>query len=361
MTWKVKVPGSGWSSPAISKGRIYLTSAIEKDGGLTLVALCLDAAKGRIIWRRPIFSIAGKSPRMHRKNSQASPTAILADGRVFVHFGHLGTACLDIEGKIIWKNDAIKYPPVHGNGGSPALVNGKLIFSCDGAKTPFVIALDAKDGKPAWRVNRSVDARRKFSFSTPLIVEMDDGKQVILPGSDMVGAYNPDTGAEIWKATYNGYSVVPRPVIAHGMVFLSSGFDRATAIGIKLGGRGDVTGTHLAWELKKGAPHTPSMITSGDDLFMVSDGGIGSCVDARTGKTHWQERLGGNYSASPILSGNRIYFTTEAGMVKVIEAAKEFKLLATNDLDERTLASPAVSGDALFIRTAEHLWRFEKQ
>lgn len=361
MTWKVKVPGGGWSSPSISKGRIYLTSAVEKDDGLALVALCLDAANGRTIWNRPIFSIVGKGPRMHRKNSQASPTAIVANGRVYVHFGHLGTACLDLDGKIIWKNDGIKYPPVHGNGGSPALVNGKLIFSCDGAKNPFVIALNAKDGRTAWRVNRSVNARRKFSFSTPLIIETDEGARVILPGSDMVGAYNPDTGAEIWKATYNGYSVVPRPVFAHGMVFLSSGFDRATAMGIKLGGRGNVTDTHLVWEIKKGAPHTPSMISAGDDIFMVSDGGIASCVEARTGKSHWQERLGGSFSASPILSGNRIYFINEAGVVKIIAATKEFNLLATNDLDERTLASPAVSGDALFIRTAEHLWRFEKK
>lgn len=361
LAWKVAVPGSGWSSPVIVKKRIYLTSAIEKDNELALTALCLDAANGRVLWQRAVVLIEGKAPRAHRKNSQASPTPIVANGRVYVHFGHMGIACLDLDGKVIWRNNTIPYPPVHGNGGSPVLVNGKLVFGCDGSRAPFVIALNAKDGTQAWKVNRSVNARRKFSFSTPLVIDAKNGQQVILPGSDMVGAYHPDTGAEIWKVTFSGYSVVPRPVTAHGLVFFSSGFDRATAIAVKLGGRGDVTESHVAWTANKGAPHTPSMLTVGNELYMVSDGGIASCIDSQTGKVHWQERLGGGHSASPIDSRQRIYFVSEAGVVNVVAAKKEFKLLATNKLGERSLASPAVADGALFIRTAGHLWRFENQ
>ena len=358
LKWKVPVPGNGWSSPVIVNGKIFLTSAIEQGEGLSLNALCLNADDGKLLWNTPIFAIAS-APRMHRKNSQASPTPIVDTQRVYVHFGHLGTAALSLDGKVAWKNDAIKYPPVHGNGGTPALVDKKLIFSCDGARDPFVIALNTKDGSQAWKVNRSIDAKRKFSFSTPLELQTNTGTQVLLPGSDMIGAYDPANGKEIWRATYDGYSVVPRPVIGHGMVFFSTGFDRAKTMAVELGGKGDVTETHVKWILPKGAPHTPSMILTGNELFMVSDGGIASCVDAKSGEVHWSERLGGGCSASPILANGKLYQVNEAGTVYVLEAGKEFKLLSKKSLGERSLASPAVAHGALYIRTTDHLWRFE--
>ncbi|HCU86248.1 MAG TPA: serine/threonine protein kinase [Verrucomicrobiales bacterium] len=358
LKWKAPVPGSGWSSPVIVGGKIYLTSAIEKGEGLSLNALCLNADDGKLIWNTPIFGIE-KAPRMHRKNSQASPTPIVDGKKVYVHFGHMGTAALGLDGKLAWKNDTIKYPPVHGNGGTPALVDGKLIFSCDGARDPFVIALNTKDGKQAWKVNRSVNAKRKFSFCTPLVLKTANGTQVLLPGSDMIGAYDPANGKEIWRVNYDGYSVVPRPVVGHGMVFFSTGFDRAKAMAVQLGGKGDVTETHVKWVLPKGAPHTPSMVLTGNELFMVSDGGIASCVDAKSGEVHWSERLGGGCSASPILANGKLYVVNEAGTVYVVDAGKEFNVLSKKSLGERSLASPAVADDALFIRTTEHLWRFQ--
>ena len=358
LKWKAPVPGSGWSSPVIVGGKIYLTSAIEKGEGLSLNALCLNADDGKLIWNTPIFGIE-KAPRMHRKNSQASPTPIVDGKKVYVHFGHMGTAALGLDGKLAWKNDTIKYPPVHGNGGTPALVDGKLIFSCDGARDPFVIALNTKDGKQAWKVNRSVNAKRKFSFCTPLVLKTANGTQVLLPGSDMIGAYDPANGKEIWRVNYDGYSVVPRPVVGHGMVFFSTGFDRAKAMAVQLGGKGDVTETHVKWVLPKGAPHTPSMVLTGNELFMVSDGGIASCVDAKSGEVHWSERLGGGCSASPILANGKLYVVNEAGTVYVVDAGKEFNVLSKKSLGERSLASPAVADGALFIRTTGHLWRFQ--
>ena len=359
LKWKVAVPGAGWSSPVIMKGRIYLTTAINRGAGFSLNTLCLDAATGRLVWNRPLISVA-KPSRTHRKNSQASPTPIVDGDHIYVHFGHMGTACLDLQGKIIWKNETIKYSSVHGNGGTPVLVNGKLIFSCDGSRNPFVMALDAKLGNEVWRVNRSGNAKRKFSFSTPLVLRTAAHTQVLLPGSDMIGAYDPDTGREIWKATFSGYSVIPRPVVGHGMVYFSSGFDRATAIALKLGGKGDVTESHAGWSLAKGAPHTPSMLLVGDELYMVSDGGIASCVEAKTGEVIWTERIGGGHSASPIYAAGKLYFSNEAGVVTVLAVGKKFTVLAKNDLGEHTLASPAVADGALFIRTAGHLWRFQK-
>ena len=159
LKWKVAVPGAGWSSPVIMKGRIYLTTAINRGAGFSLNTLCLDAATGRLVWNRPLISVA-KPSRTHRKNSQASPTPIVDGDHIYVHFGHMGTACLDLQGKIIWKTETIKYSSVHGNGGTPVLVNGKLIFSCDGSRNPFVMALDAKLGNEVWRVNRSGNAKR---------------------------------------------------------------------------------------------------------------------------------------------------------------------------------------------------------
>ena len=206
---------------------------------------------------------------MHRKNSQASPTPIVENGRLYVHFGHMGTACLDLNGKLIWKNEMIKYSPVHGNGGTPVLTEGKLIYSCDGAKDPFIIALNIKDGSQAWKITRSINAKKKFSFCTPLVIKLASDPQVLLPGSDMIGAYDPTNGKEIWRTTYDGYSVVPRPVVGHGMVFFSTGFDRAKAMAVKLGGKGDVTETHTKWILPKGAPHTPSMLLSGEELLSL--------------------------------------------------------------------------------------------
>ena len=358
LKWKAPVPGLGWSSPVIVKNRIYLTSAIENDQALTLNAICFDTNNGQQLWNTPIINVA-KAPRMHRKNSQASPSPIIKNGRLYVHFGHMGTACLNIKGKVIWKNETVTYSPVHGNGGTPALLDDKLIFSCDGAKNPFVIALDIKDGSEVWKVNRSVNAKKKFSFCTPLILKDEKSTQILLPGSDMIGSYDPNDGREIWRATYNGYSVVPRPVTGHGMVFFSTGFDRAKAMAVQLGGKGDVTDTHIKWILPKGAPHTPSMILDKNLLYMISDSGIASCIDAKSGKVIWSERLGGNCSASPLLADGKLYVINESGMIYVLEAGEKFTLLSKNNLAERTLASPAVADGALFIRTDKNLFKFQ--
>ncbi|MEE2813916.1 MAG: PQQ-binding-like beta-propeller repeat protein [Verrucomicrobiota bacterium] len=358
LRWKTPVLGSGWSSPVIMKSRIYLTSAIEEGQSITLNALCFDANNGKQLWRTAVINVT-KAPRMHRKNSQASPTPIVTSGRLYVHFGHMGTACLNLDGKIIWKNEAVKYSPVHGNGGTPALLDGKLIFSCDGAKNPFVIALNARDGTQVWKVNRSVNAKKKFSFCTPLILKGTESTQILLPGSDMIGAYDPNNGKEIWRVTYDGYSVVPRPVVGHGMVFFSTGFDRAKAMAVKLGGKGDVTKTHIKWVLPKGAPHTPSMILDGDELYMISDGGIASCVDARNGETVWSERLGGNFSASPILVDGKLYCVNEAGDIFVVKTGTKFTNPKKMSLGDKCLASPAVANGALFIRTEKNLYKFQ--
>jgi outer membrane protein assembly factor BamB len=194
-----------------------------------------------------------------------------------------------------------------------------------------------------------------------LAIEADGRTQVISPTSGAVIAYNPADGKEIWRVRYpEGYSVVPRPVFGDGLVFVSSAFDRPIVYAIRPDGKGDVTDTHIVWSINKGAPNTPSPLLAGDEIYFISDGGVMTCADARTGKIHWQERIGGNYSASPVFADGKIYVQSEEGVGTVLRPAKTFEVLAKNDLKERTLASYAIDEGVIYVRTAKHLFRIQE-
>ena len=356
VAWKTELPGKGWSSPALHQGRLYLTAAEDAGGTLSLRVLCHAAATGKQLWATE--AIATPPVKHHAKNSQASPTPLVDGDRLYVHFGHYGTACLDLAGKVLWQQTDLKYSPVHGNGGSPILVGNALIFSCDGGTDPFVVALDKASGKVLWKVKRETTAKRNFSFTTPTLITVKGQQQLITPGSGVVCALDPKTGAELWRCRYGeGYSVIPKPVFGHGMIFLSSGYDKPVLLAIRADGEGDVTDTHLVWKLEKGAPHTPSPLLVGNELYVVSDAGIASCLDAKTGAVHWSERVAGNYSASPLLGDGRIYLQNETGTGVVLKPGKTFEKLSENPLGEKTLASYAVTDGALFIRSEQHLFR----
>jgi outer membrane protein assembly factor BamB len=368
VAWKVPVPGRGWSSPVLAGGKVYLTTGVsERGGAVSLRALCLDAGEGNVLWNAEVLRHeAAAAKGMHQKNSPASATPVVTKGRLYVHFGHLGTAALDLTGRVLWRQTALKYPPVHGNGGSPLLVDeaGRelLVFSCDGAKDPFLAALDAAAGDVRWKTPRNSPAKSQFSFSTPLAIEVHGKTQVVCPTSGLVAAYDPSDGRELWRVRYGeGYSVVPRPAYSKEtrLLYVSSGFDSAVLYAIKpQGAAGDATASNVAWTIRKGAPNTPSPLVAGEELYMVADGGVATCADARTGQVRWTHRLGGaGFSASPVFAEGRVYFQNEAGVGFVVKAGKQFELLAENDLGERSLASYAVADDALFIRTEKHLWK----
>jgi outer membrane protein assembly factor BamB len=353
--WKVPIPGKGWSSPVISENQIWLTSA--EDEGRSLRAICLDRETGRIVHNVEVFQLANPGS-VHQKNSHASPTPILEGDRVYLHFGSHGTACISRSGEIVWKTQELKYYHVHGPGGSPVLLGDLLIVSCDGGDNQFVVALDKRTGRIRWKRPR----KGSQAYATPLAIQVQGKDQVVSPGAHRAVSYDPLTGREIWWIRYGqGYSNVPRPVYGHGLVFICSGFEQAVLLAVRPDGQGDVTDTHVAWSVKRSVPLTPSPLLVGDELYLISDSGIASCLDAKTGKTHWQRRLGGDYSASPIHADGRIYFLSEDGESVVIEPAKQFNKLATNRLDGRTLASMAVSGEAIFIRSATHVYRLEKR
>jgi len=368
IAWKAPVAGIGWSSPVVVGDRIFLTSALPVGGvedpkaDRSLHALALDAATGKPVWDVELFTAT--APRAHRKNSHASPTPVYEDGKLYVHFGHLGTACLDAAtGKTVWSTQEHAYSPVHGNGSSPVLFEDLLIFNADAETEPKVIALEKTTGKQRWAFARQSDAKKKFSFCTPLIIDVAGQKQLITPGSGVVNALDPKTGAEIWHFNYDqGYSVVPRPIYAHGMIYLSSGYDKPVLYAIKVdaSSKGDVTATHLGWIIDKAAPHNPSMVVVGDELYFVADNGILSCVDAKTGAVHYSERCTGPISASILAADDKLYLQDEKGLGIVVKPGKKFEILARNDLAERSLASYAVIGSDLLIRTEGNLYRVKK-
>ncbi|HEY7447079.1 MAG TPA: PQQ-binding-like beta-propeller repeat protein [Vicinamibacterales bacterium] len=354
IVWKTAVAGRGWSSPVVAGGRIWVTTATNQRGAASLRALAFDMESGREVVNAEVFRIGG-ARLTNVKNSHASPTPIIDGDRVYVHFGALGTAALTTAGEIVWKT-RLPYESQHGNGGSPALYGDLLIISCDGSDTAFVIALDKKTGKTRWKTDRRYPADQ--AYSTPLVIRVGDRDQVVSVGAYRAAAYDLQTGKEVWRVRYDdGFSNVPRPVAGHGLVYIATGFQQPSLLAVRPDGMGDITRTHVVWSLQRGAPLTPSPLIVGDELYIVSDIGVASCVDARTGQTHWQQRLGGNYSASPVFADGRIYFQSEEGLTTAIAPGKAFRKLATSQLDGAMLASMAVSGGSIFIRTDSHLYR----
>ena len=359
MAWKKAIPGAGWASPILFREKIYLTTAVPlPNGNQSLRALCLDARDGKMLWNVEVFSAT--PVKGHKKNSHASPTPLTDGERLYVHFGPYGTGALDLSGRILWRNTELKFPPVHGNGGSPALAGNVLVFSCDGASNPFFVALNKATGETLWRTPRNTGASKTFSFSTPLVITNNGVAQIISPTSGAVISYDPRSGKEIWRARYaEGYSVIPRPVFAHGLLFLSSAYDRPVFYAVRPDGQGDVTDTHIAWSINKSAPNTPSALVVGAEVYFISDAGIMTCADAKSGQVHWQERVGGNYSASPVFADGKIYTQSEEGVGTVLKPGRKFEVLAKNDVQERTLASYAIGDAVIYLRTAEHLLKIQ--
>jgi len=354
IAWKVPVPGRGWSSPVIAAGRVWLTTAtpVKRDTSLRLMAF--DVQTGRTALDIEVFKAPG-SMLLNPKNSFASPTPIVEDDRVYVHFGADGTAAVSTSGDVVWKTKFF-YESQHGNGGSPALAGDLLILNCDGFDQAFVVALDTRTGKTRWRVDRREPHSQ--AYSTPLLIHAGDRDQLVSVGAFTASAYDPQNGKEIWRVSYpDGFSNVPRPVYGAGLVFIATGFNQPTLLAVRPDGKGDVTRSGVEWTLSRGAPLTPSPVIVGDELYVVSDTGIASCLDARTGAVRWQQRLGNGFSASPLAADGRIYFLDEDGRTTVLKMGTSGERLSVNALEGPALASIGVADQSLFIRTASSLYR----
>ena len=347
--------------------RVYFTSASNAEpnanqdtsllGSQRLQLTCLNAKTGKEVFTRVVFEQGSDAPKIHQKNSHASSTPVVHQGRVYVHFGHQGTACTDMEGSVIWENRDHAFPPTHGNGGSPIIVNDKLVLTCDGGSDPYTLALDLKTGKEIWRTVRGVEADKQFSFATPQLIEVDGQQQIISPGSNVVQALSPADGKVIWFIRYDGFSVVPRPVLYRDTLYVITGFMTAKLLAIDPKGQGDVTKTHVKWTFGTSVPTTPSFVCFENQIFMASDSGIATGVDIATGKELWRQRLGGNYSASPLLAGNKVYFQSETGEALVFELGEKPTELAKNKLPGRIFASYSVIENDFVIRTENGVYR----
>ncbi len=362
--WKMPVPGQGFSSPVISGGQIWMTSSEME--GKSLHAICLDLATGNLLHNIEVITTDDAGPR-HRLNGYASPTPVLDEKYVYVHFGPRGTVCLNRNGKIIWKNTGFKYNVIQGGASSPILHGDLLLLTCDGIDFQFIVALEKETGKVRWKQPRAhleAAAKKrsiaKMSYSTPLIQSINGKNQLVCSGADHVAAYDLGTGRELWWMPYDGFSIVGRPSYGNSLFYVVGSIrqDHFCVYAV-LPGDGQLKPDEIVWKYSKSVPHVPSPLLVGREIYFVHDGGVATCLDALTGQPLWQERLGGNHDASPIEIRNRLYFLNREGKANVLTAGRKFEVLATNQLEGTFKASPAVANGALFLRNESHLYRIE--
>lgn len=363
--WETPIHDCGWSSPVVWGKQVWVTTATED--GKKMYAVAVDRESGKILHDLLIFENEEVEPK-HALNSYASPTPAVEEGRVYVHFGSYGTACIDTSsGRILWTRRDLKCRHFRGPGSSPLLSGDLLYLNFDGFDDQYLVALDKRTGKTVWKTERKIefpdsDGDFRKAFSTPILIDVAGKRQLVSSASRATMAYDPLTGEELWRVRCpGGYSSSMRPVFAGGLVIFASGFGKSELIAVRPDGRGDVTDTHIAWRLAKGAPQKPSPVVVDGLMYLASDGGVAMCIEVATGKVVWLERLGGEYSASALAADGRVYFFSHAGKVTVIAAGREFKRLAESELPDGFMATPAALGDTLILRTKTQLMRFDRQ
>ena len=362
VTWKTAIHGKGWSSPVIWDDQIWMTTATED--GKRMFAVCVDLHSGKIVHDLLLFENE-KPAYCHPANSYASPTPVIEEGRVYLHFGTYGTACLDTaSGKTVWSRRDLLCNHFRGPGSSPLLDGERLILTFDGFDLQYVAALDKRTGKTLWKKNRDIkypsnNGDLKKAFGTPTVIEFARRRQLVSPSAVATIAYDPKSGEELWKVYHGGMNVAARPQFGHGLLFINTGPGGDGLIGVRPDGRGDVTKSHVVWKYRKSVPKRASHLLIGDSIYMFHDSGVATCLKAKTGEMVWQRRLPGKFWSSPIYADGRIYCFSKDGICQVIEPGQTFKLLATNHLESGFWSTPAIAGKAIFPRSETHLYRLE--
>lgn len=360
VTWKTSIPGHGWSSPIVFKNHVFLTTSTDE--GVSCRMLCVDRKNGQILWDREVHR--QKTGPMRKQNSYATPTPV-TDGKMVYGVFYDGTVvAVDFAGNLVWKNEDIDFFSLHGLGASPIVVNGQVVMPFDGSsreetqvgwKTPWqeavILALDAQDGSVKWKGLRG---ESRVGHVTPILV--NGGTELVSAGGDRVQGFDPLTGERVWSIYSQGEGVTPSPVVGDGLIFTSSGFEAPTLRAIRLGGKGDVTETHIAWEQTRGVAAMPSLLYVEPFLYSISRDNILYCIEAKTGEIVWRERLNGNHWASPVYADGRIYILSEEGRTVVLRPGAEYLEIASNELNETCFASMAVSDGQFFIRSDKHLY-----
>ena len=385
IAWKTELPYLGLSSPVVMDGQVWLTTATVE--GNDFFAICVDAKTGEILANKKLFHLEEPEPlgNGRRDNSYATPSAVIESGRVYVHYGSSGTACLDTKTfNVIWSRNDMPCRHYRGASSSPVLFEDLLILTFDGANLQYHIALDKRTGHSVWKTNRSAkwndehiekqmvkDGDWRKAHSTPLIVNVDGKPLMFSVGAKAAYGYAPATGKELWRVDHEAYSAAPRPVFHKGHFIFVNGFSRGAQMwSVKAGGKGVVNDTHVKWKIDAPFPKYSSAILVGDLLYMALDDSFLACVNAGTGETVWKERVGGKFRACPIYADGRLYFFSLEGVATVVKPGPTFEVLATNQLAENAprddprrgpgfMASPAVVGKAIFARSRHHLYRIE--
>jgi hypothetical protein len=359
--WKATLPGSGISNPIVWKKRVVCTSS---DGARQqdLHVICLDRDTGREQWHARLW---GTAPTLYHetKSSMASPSPITDGQHVYAFFGSGDVFCLDFTGRLLWHRSlAAEYGAFENRfaaSSSPLLFEDTLIVQCDHYGASYVLAIDKLTGANRWKTDRP---EVWLSWSSPICVQADASHacELILCGSEKIDAFDPRTGGKLWTLGGMARECIPTPVVGHGLIFATSG-PGAASYAVRPGGRGDVSSSHVVWTCTRGNPFVPSAILVGDYYYLVDDHGIGTCLDAGTGKVVWKKRFGGEFTASPVAAEGRVYFTNEAGTTLVIRAdTAKYEELARNSIDEPVFASLAISGGMIFIRSARQVWCLEQ-
>ena len=362
--WKTPTPHQGWSTPVIWGDQIWMTAATED--GKQFFALCVDFDTGKITRNIKVFDCA-KPQGKHPLNSYATPSAVIEEGRVYVHYGTFGTACIDTRsGKVLWRWNEITCDHIQGPASSPFLFENLLILHLEGSDVQFIVALDKQTGKTVWKSERPQEyytGNPLFykAYITPIIIVVDGKPQLISNGAKVCQALDPFTGKEIWRVVYGGDSTISRPIFIDGLVYVNCGWEEESADlwAIKPDGAGDVTASKVVWKVEEHIPIESSPTFADGMIFIIDDRGTASCIDAKTGAVHWREKFKSMFSASPIAAHDRVYFFDKKGKTVVVAADKTFKQLAVNQLGDGFMASPAVRNNSLILRSRTHLYRVE--
>lgn len=374
VVWKTPIPGRAWSSPVVWDKQIWVTNAPELvgteleekmlDKPLVLSAVCIDVDSGKVVHDLPLFEVNALQVT-HPTNSYGSCTPYAEEGRVYIHFGAYGTACLDTRtGQKIWERRDLPCNHFRGPASSPVVYGDLLYLTMDGFDFQYFIALNKLTGETVWRRDRNVDfgttdGDAKKGYSTPMLIHADGRDQLISPFASATIAYDPKSGEPIWTVHHGGMNAAARPLYGNGLVYLNAADGSNPLLAVPPEGTGDIT-EKIVWRTNKGVPKRPSQLLVGELLFLISDAGVASCLDAKTGEQIWSKRIPGEYWASPILANGLIYCCSQAGDIPIFKAAREFEIVAENKLDDGFIASPAVAGHALILRSKTHLYRIQK-
>ncbi len=369
VAWKTAVHGRGWSTPVVVEDQLWLTTATPD--GREMSVLCVDREDGQVSLDKILFTVENPRPLGNTVNTYASPSPLVDGRRVYVTFGSYGTACLDRStGDVLWQRRDLKCNHFRGPASSPVLHEGRLIMHMDGSDYQYVVALDKLSGDEVWKVDRSTDfgdldengkpranGDYRKAFNTPFISQLAGRQQMLSPGAKAAFAYDPADGSELWTVRYSTHSTASRSLVAGGLALINTGYSKPELWAVDASGRGDVTGTHVRWRRQRNIPKRSSPVLVDGLLYLVTDKGVASCVEAATGEEVWLERIGGNFSASLMHADGRIYFCSEEGETVVIKPARHYVELARNRLAAGLMASPVAAGDSLFLRTRTHLYR----